>query len=55
MCIYQNRIYFCKTTFGTLIGGNVLTSHGINKACRKKADIARSFFPLLTPQLNGCL
>lgn len=38
MCVYQNIIYFCKTTFGTLIGGNVLTSHGINKACRKKAD-----------------
>lgn len=32
MCVYQNIIYFCKTAFGTLIGGNVLTSHGINKA-----------------------
>lgn len=38
MCVYQNIIYFCKTTFGTLIGGNVLTSHGISKGCRKKAD-----------------
>jgi hypothetical protein len=39
MCVYHSIIYFCKTTFGTLIGGNVLTSHGINKACRKKADM----------------
>lgn len=39
MCVYQNVIYFSKATFGTLMGGNVLTSHGISKACRKKADL----------------
>lgn len=39
MCVYLNIINFCKATFGTMMSGNVLTSHGISKACRKKADI----------------
>lgn len=50
--MYQNIIYFCKTIFGALIGGNVLTSYGINKACREKADVCYEFLPSSSPAIK---
>lgn len=53
MCVYQSIIYFCKTAFGTLIG-NVLTSHGLNKAWGRRLTFTVSL-PSSSPAVKWML